>query len=254
MEKVHIGTSGFYYDHWIGRCYPDGSPKKALLPLYAAAFATVEINSTFYHFPRTGTLEHWLEVTPEDFCFSLKAHRGITHLHRLDHAGDALHAFMHQIRPLRPKLGVILFQLPPSRERDLPMLEAFLSELPPGYRYAFEFRHGSWIDDALFDLLRGYGAAFCINDFEGEMTPCVATAEHAYIRMHGPRGHYRGRYDTGALQRLAAEIRTLHDAGRELFGYFNNDMEGFAWENALELGALLEGAGETKRPEGIMTP
>ena len=241
MEKVHIGTSGFYYDHWIGCCYPEGISKRELLPAYAQTFSTVEINSTFYHFPRQSTLLHWLEATPEDFRFSLKAHRSITHYHRLD-SGD-LRAFMHQIKPLRPKLGVILFQLPPSLKLDLPLLDAFLSELPRGYRYAVEFRNDSWLGDLLFELLALHNVSFCINDFDRKETPWIATAEHVYIRMHGPLGRYRGKYPEAALQRLSEEILSLREAGRELYCYFNNDMEGFAWENARELEALLGEAG-----------
>jgi uncharacterized protein YecE (DUF72 family) len=241
MEKVHIGTSGFYYDHWIGCCYPEGISKRELLPAYARTFSTVEINSTFYHFPRQSSLLHWLEVTPDDFRFSLKAHRSITHYHRLD-SGD-LRAFMHQIRPLRPKLGVILFQLPPSLKLDLPLLDAFLSELPRGYRYAVEFRNDSWLDDVVFELLALHGVSLCINDFDRKETPWVATAGHVYIRMHGPLGRYRGKYPEAALQRLAGEIASLREEGRELYCYFNNDMEGFAWENARELEAMIGEAG-----------
>jgi uncharacterized protein YecE (DUF72 family) len=241
MEKVHIGTSGFYYDHWIGCCYPEGISKRELLPAYARTFPTVEINSTFYHFPRQSSLLHWLEVTPDDFQFSLKAHRSITHYHRLD-SGD-LRAFIHQIKPLRPKLGVILFQLPPSLKIDLPLLDAFLSELPRGYRCAVEFRNDSWLDDVVFELLALHNVSLCINDFDRKETPWIATAEHVYIRMHGPLGRYRGKYPAAALERLAQEMISLRESGKELYCYFNNDMEGFAWENARELEALIGEAG-----------
>ena len=240
MQKVHIGTSGFYYDHWIGRCYREGSPKNTLLEQYAQNFSTVELNTTFYHFPRSTSVEHWAAVTPENFCFSVKANRAITHMHRLAHAKELLQAFLHQLQPLRSKLGVILFQLPPSLSPDIPLLEAFLSELPEGYRYAFEFRDIKWLDDRLYELLSQYGVSLCINDFGAHPTPWIATAGHVYIRLHGPTGHYEGKYQGEALDTVASRMLEWAGPGRELFCYFNNDMEGFAWQNAKELIERLE--------------
>ncbi len=232
MPALHIGTSGFYYDHWIGRCYPEGTSKRDLLPYYAGRFRTVEINSTFYHLPRKTSIEHWLEVTPEDFRFTLKAYRGITHYKKLKDAREELHAFLHLVKPLKPRLGVLLFQLPPQLKRDLKLLEDFLAELPEGYRCAFEFRHDSWIDDALFALLAGHNAGFCINDFGRHQTPWAVTAPFAYVRMHGPEGRYRGRYDDAAINALCKKITGIAEEGREVYCYFNNDTEGYAWENA----------------------
>jgi len=233
--KLWIGTSGFYYDHWIGKCYPEGIDRHDLLPYYAGHFKTVEVNSTFYHLPRSSTVEHWLAATPEDFTFALKAYRGITHYKKLKEARSELLAFLHLVKPLRPKLGVLLFQLPPSLKRDDALLHAFLEQLPAGYRYAFEFRHASWVDDTVFALLRQHGAGFCINDFDGCQTPWEVTAPFAYVRMHGPQERYRGRYDAAAIGALCGKLSDLADGGRDVFCYFNNDMEGFAWENALML-------------------
>ena len=232
ISGIRIGTSGFYYDHWIGKCYPEGIDKHELLPFYAGRFKTVEVNSTFYHLPRRSTVEHWSEVTPEDFRFTLKAYRGITHYKKLRDARSELLAFLHLIKPLKPKLGVLLFQLPPSLKIDIGVLEDFLSDLPEGYRYAFEFRHESWIDDAVFALLERYGAGSCINDFEGRPTPWRVTAPFVYVRMHGPEGHYRGRYDAAAIDALCEKLSGFAAEGREVYCYFNNDMEGYAWENA----------------------
>ena len=240
MRNIHVGTSGFYYDHWIGGCYPEGISKRELLGYYVRNFTTVELNSTFYHFPRRSTVEHWAATTPEDFCFSIKASRTITHTRRLDHARDIALAFMHQIKPLKAKLGVTLFQLPPTLAPDLPLLDAFLSELPIGYRYAVEFRNDAWLGDLLFELLARHGVSLCINDFDCRQTPWTATAGHVYIRMHGPLGRYRGKYPEAALDTLAFQISEWAGSGKELFCYFNNDMEGFAWENAKELLQRLE--------------
>jgi uncharacterized protein YecE (DUF72 family) len=113
MQKIHIGTSGFYYDHWIGRCYPEDISKRDLLLFFAKNFKTVEINSTFYHLPKQSTIAHWLEATPDDFIFALKANRSITHRKKIDAVLDEIRLFIHLIKPLKEKLGVILFQLPP---------------------------------------------------------------------------------------------------------------------------------------------
>jgi uncharacterized protein YecE (DUF72 family) len=235
MQKVHIGTSGFYYDHWIGRYYPQQTSKRDLLPYYTQHFPTVEINSTFYHFPKQSTIEHWLEVTPEGFLFSLKANRMITHTKRLESVYEEVLTFIRLVKPLKEKLGVILFQFPPSLRLDVGALDAFLSELPKGYRYAVEFRHASWLDDVVFGVLALHNISLCISDFEGVKTPLIATAGHLYIRMHGPLGRYRGKYDAQEINALCETIKGFVKEGKEVFCYFNNDMEGFAWQNAQEL-------------------
>jgi uncharacterized protein YecE (DUF72 family) len=243
MQKIQIGTSGFYYDHWIGKCYPEGISKRDLLPFYAGQFKTVEINSTFYHLPRQSTIAHWLEVTPEDFRFTLKANRSITHVKKLASARTEVLGFLHLVKPLKPKLGVILFQLPPQLRMDLKLLDDFIAGLPFGYRYAFEFRHGSWVSDLVLELLSLNKMGFCINDFDRKQTPWEATAPFAYIRMHGPLGRYRGRYGEEALEALCEKITAFAKEDKEVFCYFNNDMEGFAWENAKTLEALCEKRG-----------
>ena len=240
--KIHIGTSGFYYDHWIGKCYPSSISRRDLLPYFAQKFQTVEINSTFYHLPRQSTIAHWLEVTPDDFIFTLKANRSITHAKRPDRAGKEIKTFIHLIKPLKEKLGVILFQFPPRLRLDIELLDSFLSELPGGYRYAVEFRHHSWMESLVFDLMALHSVALCINDFGRRQTPWIATAPFVYIRMHGPLGRYNGRYDSEQIGALCREIDTFSREGKEVFCYFNNDMEGFAWENAQELIALCTNA------------
>jgi uncharacterized protein YecE (DUF72 family) len=241
MQKIHIGTSGFYYDHWIGRCYPEGISKHDLLPFFAKHFKTVEINSTFYHLPKQSTIAHWLEVTPDDFIFTLKANRSITHRKKIDAVLEETRLFIHLIKPLKEKLGVILFQLPPYLKLDIRLLDAFISQLPKGYRYAIEFRDESWMDDVVFELMALHGIGLCINDYEQRQTPWIATAPFVYIRMHGPQGRYSGKYDMQTITALCGTINGFADEGREVFCYFNNDMEGFAWQNAQELIALCGG-------------
>lgn len=240
MRQLHIGTSGFYYEHWIGKCYPEKISRRELLPYFAHKFKTVEINSTFYHLPRQSTIEHWLEVTPDDFIFTLKANRSITHLKKLKDAARDVRTFIHLIKPLREKLGVILFQLPPQLGIDIGLLDDFLSQLPAGYKYAVEFRNNSWMDSVVFELMKLHGTGLCVNDFGRREMPWISTAPFAYIRMHGPLGRYNGKYDTGQLEALCKSINSFIDNGKEVFCYFNNDMEGFAWENAQELMEICE--------------
>jgi len=174
-------------------------------------------------------------VTPDDFIFTLKAHRSITHQKRPDRAVKEIRRFIHLIKPLKKKLGAILFQFPPYLKLDIGVLDNFLSELPRGYKYAIEFRHQSWMDSVVFELMELHGVGFCINDFGRRQTPWIATAPFAYIRMHGPLDRYNGRYDPVQIADLCKIIRGFAEDGKEIFCYFNNDMEGFAWENAQEL-------------------
>lgn len=240
MQTLHIGTSGFYYDHWVGTFYPADLPKAEWLPHYARYFKSVELNTTFYHFPRQHSLLHWLEATPDDFCFSLKAYRGITHYKKLHDVRDELLRFIHLIKPMKEKMGVILFQLPPSLHLDMPLLEAFLSTLPHGYRYAVEFRHDSWLDEAVFGLLRLHNVALCIDDYEKRQTPFIATADFVYIRRHGESGRYAGSYSPEALGELAEKIDRFLKEGKSVFCYFNNDFEAAACDDAMELTHLLK--------------
>ncbi len=237
--KVHVGTSGFYYDHWRGLFYPEDLSKRKWLAYYIEHFDTLELNSTFYHLPKAKSIEHWEELAKEGFTYSLKAPRTITHYKKLKDAKDNLYAFLHLIKPLKSHLGVILFQLPPSLHKDEELLAAFCHDLPRGYRYAFEFRHASWYDESLFELLHRYDIALCIHDFEKKETPKVMTAHFGYVRFHGTNGRYAGEYGKERLQPWAEWIK---EQGREFFCYFNNDFEGAAVRDAMGLKELLEKA------------
>lgn len=238
-EKIHVGTSGFYYDHWRERFYPSDLPKTHFFDYYMQQFDTVELNAPFYHLPKAKTIAHWLEAAPETFLFSLKAHREITHYKKLKEVREPLYRYLHLIKPLRPKLGAILFQLPPSLHLDLELLADFLALLPAGYRYAVEFRHDSWYDDACYKILKAYDVAFVLHDFERrEITP-VQTADHTYMRLHGPDGRYGGTYTDETLRHYAEILLQLAHHQKQLFVYFNNDTEGYAVDNARTLIRML---------------
>jgi len=239
----YIGTSGWYYDHWVGNFYPPGLNRREWLPHYCREFATVELNSTFYHLPNHKSVEHWREVAPEGFRFAVKANRGITHYHQLQGVEQEIARLLHLIKPLGERLGPILFQLPPDLERDPGRLRELFALHPRGYRYAIEFRHPSWLDEGVFQLLADHGIALCLNDYGRTATPRITTAEHVYIRLHGPSGHYSGDYSLEALQGWAQEIERFQAEGREVWCYFNNDDQGLAVKNARELRGYLESGG-----------
>ena len=215
-----IGTSGYNYPEWRGSFYPEKFSSKKMLPYYAERLSTVEINYTFYRMPTDRLLAGWSEVTPDHFRFTLKAPRRITHDARLRGCEDTTAAFCDAAATLGPKLGVLLFQLPPSFKKDLAVFDAFLESLPPGARAAFEFRHASWHDADVFDRLRARGLALCVADSERLTTPVEVTADYAYFRLRDEG------YQQEDLARWAATVADRTAACREVFVYFKHEDEG----------------------------
>jgi len=239
-EKILVGTSGFYYPHWQKLFYPEDLPKSRYFSYFVTQFQTVEINSTFYHLPKAKTVAHWLEETPEDFRFALKAHREITHYKKLREAREPLLRFLHLIKPLKPKLVAILFQLPPSLHKDIALLSDFLQLLPSsGYRFAIEFRHKSWYDEETDTVLKAYNVARCLHDYARAKIEPVITADFTYLRLHGADGHYRGSYDDATLTQLAQMLLDAARHQKALFVYFNNDTDAAAVTDARRLQTLL---------------
>ena len=238
--SVYIGTSGFYYEHWKGVFYPPDLAKRRYFAYYVQKFDTVELNSTFYHLPKEKTIQHWNEIAPEYFLFSFKAYRAITHYKKLVDVKEDLYLFLHLLKPIRAKLGIILFQLPPSLHLDIDRLAIFLHILPKGYHYAIEFRHKSWLKEEVYELLRRYDVAFCINDFNKQNTGLIVTSKNVYIRFHGTNGRYGGSYDDATLTMWAERIETLRQKNHTVFCYFNNDFEGYAVQNAMKLRSFLQ--------------
>jgi uncharacterized protein YecE (DUF72 family) len=183
MARYWVGTSGYNYPEWRGSFYPPKLPQAEMLPFYAERFSTVEINYTFYRMPTEKLLAGWAHATPESFRFTLKAPRRITHDSKLRGVEELTGAFCRTARSLGGRLATLLFQLPPTFKKDVQTLEAFLTELPDGTRAAFEFRHDSWHDDAVFEALRKRNLALCIADSEKMSTPLVATADYGYLRL-----------------------------------------------------------------------
>lgn len=240
QHKINIGTSGWHYVHWIGPFYPEELSKKDMLKYYVQFFSTAEINNSFYKLPAQNTFQNWAETVPEEFTFSVKANRYITHMKKLKNADDALNNFFDGIKPLKSKLGVILFQLPPHWKCNIERLKSFLELLPSGKQYTFEFRNSSWWNDTVYDLLKANNAAFCIFDLAGVFSPIISTTDFIYIRLHGPNDAYQGLYSEEALQEWAERIEGWINKGKEVFCYFDNDQAGFAVKNALRLKQILK--------------
>jgi len=178
------GTSGFSYKEWVGPFYPEKTPASAMLRYYAERFPTVEIDNTFYRMPDTALLERWAQEVPEGFAFTLKAPQRITHIKRLKDTASDVAEFTRRAAVLGDRLGMLLFQLPPSLRKDLPRLRDFLAALPPERRVAVEFRHASWHDDEVYETLRARGAALCVmEDDDEEASPFVVTSQDAYLRL-----------------------------------------------------------------------
>jgi uncharacterized protein YecE (DUF72 family) len=234
MEPVNIlvGTSGYNYPEWRGTFYPEKFPTSKMLAYYSERFRTVEVNYTFYRMPTPALLEGWGKGTPERFTFTLKAPRRITHDSKLQRCEDLTHAFCTTAATLGPKLGVLLFQLPPTFKRDDAVLGSFVELLPEGTRAAFEFRHASWHDDAVFEMLRRRNLALCVADSEKMSTPVVATADYGYFRLRDEG------YQAADLHRWATVIRGLTGL-TDAFVYFKHEEEGKGPEFARELEQAL---------------
>ncbi len=246
--RIRVGTSGWHYAHWRGPFYLQKFPAEEMLDFYCQRLATVEINNSFYHLPSKETFRRWRQQTPPGFLFAVKASRYITHMKKLKDPKPALRRFLSHAEALGVKLGPILFQLPPRWGRDAARLKEFLAALPKKHgsaslttsRYAFEFRDPSWFHREIYALLEKHNAAFCAFDLAGQESPRLATADFAYLRLHGPSEHkYQGRYTRGQLRGWLGTIQGWLQAGaREVYVYFDNDQAGYAALNALELAEM----------------
>lgn len=182
----HIGTSGWSYDHWEHVLYPPGTAPAKRLEIYTRAFSTVELNASFYRWPRSSTFAGWNRRLPEGFRMTVKAPRGLTHAKKLYAPETWSRRIAESWHELRDRRGVLLVQLPPAQARDDARLDWFLAGLPDWLPVAVEFRHDSWVHPEVFELLRRHGAAYCV--MSGAGLPCVleATAPFVYVRFHGP--------------------------------------------------------------------
>ncbi len=242
-RAVHVGCSGWQYGDWRERFYPPKLPQRRWLEHYASVFDTVEVNSTFYRLAKPEAVARWVQDTPPDFTFAVKASRYMTHIRRLSDLEQGMERYYAAIEPLArsPKLGPVLWQLPANFRRDEDKLAEVCALLPEG-RHCFEFRHESWFTPDVLDILRAYGVALVYGDHpERPWQPLELTTDWTFIRFHfGHRGR-RGNYSETELREWAARLHDVR-AEAEVFAYFNNDWEAFAVRNALRLRRLVERA------------
>jgi uncharacterized protein YecE (DUF72 family) len=235
--KSWVGTSGYNYPEWKGSFYPQKMPAAKMLPYYAERLSTVEINYTFYRIPNQKILAGWSRETPEGFRLTLKAPKRITHIAKLKDCAELLQYFLKTAATLGPKLGAILFQLPPYLRKDLPVLDEFTSQLPQGVCAAFEFRHASWMDAEVFARLRARNLALCVADSEKFATPVEITASYGYFRLRDEG------YTPEDLRRWAQVIRASTAACGDVFVYFKHEEAGKGPKFArLLIEALADGA------------
>ena len=242
MTKIHVGTSGWMYDHWAGRFYPDNLPKTRWFECYAKHFDTVELNVTYYRLPPEKTFLSWARKAPREFVFSVKGWGLITHRKKLRGVESNLRLFLSRVQLIGEHLGVVFFQTPPIMQKDLPRLEEFLKLLKsyPEFRFAIEFRHSTWFDNEVEELLRSYRVGFV--QFHHPELPCPrwVTSDFVYIRMHGKGILYGGAYEESDIRNLADYLTGLPEDVRDVYVYFNNDANAYAVFNALKLKELLE--------------
>lgn len=237
--ELRIGTSGWHYADWWGPFYPKGVKKKDALDYYVTQFNATELNAPFYRTPTEKAVANWRDAAPEDFRFAWKASRFITHWRRLNVDEHSMQLLESRLELLRGNLGPVLFQLPPRMKADRERLANFLGYLPKKRRYAFEFRHPSWYEKPVLDLLSDHDAALCLSDHADAPAPREATASFVYVRNHGMSGRYHGSYTEKALKDWAKSIVGWRRGGRDVWCFFDNDQKSAAPRDAKRLVELL---------------
>jgi uncharacterized protein YecE (DUF72 family) len=232
--RIYIGTSGFSYPPWRGSFYPEKLPTTKMLSYYAERLDAVEINNTFYRMPAPDMLGKWAAETPAGFQFALKSPRRITHEKKLADVADSLTRLREAAGTLGERLGPVLFQLPPFMKKDLPRLQEFVAQLPPGLRAALEFRHESWFSPDVYDALRARDVALCLAESEDLATPVEETSSWGYLRLR------RQDYDDAALSAWAERVKAR--AWKDAYVFFKHEDEGIGPKLAAKFRALVGGS------------
>jgi uncharacterized protein YecE (DUF72 family) len=219
MTNLYVGTSGYSYKEWKGSFYPEKLAAKDMLAYYAERLKAVELNNTFYRLPQRSMVESWKAQVPDDFLFSVKASQRITHFKRLKEAGDETKYMLDVVSALEDRLGVVLFQLPPNMKKDLERLESFLQFIPENIKATFEFRHPTWFEDDVLDLLRAHNHALCVSDTDDLPTQRIdKTADWGYLRLR--RVNYPETELKEWIKRISAQQWT------STFVFFKHEDEG----------------------------
>ncbi len=234
---LYLGTSGWYYDDWKDVFYPSDITKSDWLNYYSSVFNTVEVNASFYRLPFKNMVKGWKNKTPDDFIFTFKGSRLITHNKKLKNVNDYLNKFFERIK-LSEKVGVVLWQLPPSLKKDIDRLEQFFDNLNKSFRHCIEFRHKSWFDEDVYDVLKKHNIAYCIISAPDLPSTIQVTTNFAYIRFHGVNEWYKYNYSKNELNGWATKIKQMNVD--DVYIYFNNDYNGNAPKNGKLLIDLLK--------------
>lgn len=237
-SKLYVGISGWSYDNWVGDFYPKGTGKSDMLEYYVKQFNSAEINATFYRLPFENMVKGWRSKATGDFSYSVKGGRQITHYNKLEDVEEYLSKFLERIGQMGEALGTIFWQFPPGFKKDLPRLQHFLELLSSDCRYAFEFRHVSWLDDEVYELLHENNSAIVWQSSGKMPDDCTPTTDFIYIRFHGLPGGYKYSYTREDLKPWAEIVQQHLDEGREARLYFNNT-SGNAPESARMMEELL---------------
>jgi uncharacterized protein YecE (DUF72 family) len=248
---IYVGTSGWHYAEWRGLFYPErGSPSR-WLEIYAERFATVEINATFYRLTSEATLRSWRDAVPDDFVFSVKASRYLTHVRRLADPREPVELLLERTAALGSKRGPILVQLPPDLSLNLDRLDQTLTAFGSAARVVVELRHSSWVTEETRALLQQHGAALCLTDRRGLTSPEWSTAPFGYVRFHEGQARPAPCYGRAALRTWATRLASLWPADDDVYVYFNNDQRGCAPRDAHQLALACSHAGlDTTRSDG----
>lgn len=238
--EYYLGCSGFYYNHWKGRFYPEKLAKTKWLQYYAEHFNTLEVNSSFYRYPSESTMRGWYQKTPGDFRFTLKANRVITHTYKFHNTEQYTSNFYKLAHLLGEKLLCVLFQLPPFVHKNLELLQKIASQVDRSVTNVVEFRHESWWDSEVIKFMEEQGLVFCSVSSSALPETLVKTAPTLYVRFHGKDGWYMGDYPDEELEAWAQKIKGKN--AERVFCYFNNDVNAYAVKNCLTLKNLLEHA------------
>ena len=238
-SDVHIGCSGWQYQHWRGDFYPISVPQSHWLEFYADRFDTVEVNNTFYRLPEVPTFAAWARRAPNGFVYAVKASRFLTHMKKLKDPDEPLERFFTRATHLGRSLGPVLYQLPPRWPVNLDRLHTFLHALPKKRRHTFEFREPSWYTDDVFRLLERYRAALCLHDMAGSTPARLSIGPFVYVRFHGT-AKYSGSYSDETLGGWADWLAERVRAGCPVYAYFNNDVGGHAPRDAARLRGAIE--------------
>src|ERR1041385_6190784 len=215
---LYVGTSGYSYKEWKGRFYPPALPAKEMLSYYASRLHAVELNNTFYRMPQPSMIESWKTQVPDDFRFSVKAPQTITHFRRLNNAGPQTQLMLKTVAALEGRLGAVIFRLPENMKQDLKRLEIFIKELPVDTPAVFDFRHSTWFDDEVVELLRSQKRVFCISDIE-DLPECYTykTADWGYVRLR------REKYSDADLKTWIKRIKAQN--WKDTYVFFKHEDE-----------------------------